>query len=845
MQIVDSRFHHCGRGTLDVPIAVQSNKGTATIVGNTLFQNGLGSQGPDILLWARRGPAYISRNDIQTAGGGGIMVWGRGTDPLEIAFNRVYGAGAAFDQGCVEPGTEVEVPYVDAKNTAMDSYTGFSGIGVNNSMTCTPPWIWVEETQTLMSREELCGDVGFTKECTEDQATYCRCSPCDCTKDEVVCENGDGDVLEVTSWGEWCGMPPACEPGIGRIAHNDVRDHRAYLDDHPGAAIRIEGHWGHVSVRNNLLVNNKANIAIGNVELGRASFEPSPAALHIDGNAYVHGVVDPLTDTNGDGLITDLDLEYDQTGAGDGLCALNDVGSAGFRTVDHLGNAHVGEAGFASWRDALGHDPAGQLQEGLEATSTYAPATLACGRDWTGATTWPSVDVGAGGALVDFDADGVVNSQDNCPLAANASQDDTTNSGIGDACCEGQKDCFDHNLCTSDACSAGVGCPHIPFDAGCAQVERLVRLPQPSDDPIPPGGLRGTIDGDLIVVGVPKELQGTAIVGGAYVYERQADGTWPEVDKLVPSDGGQGDRFGRWLAIGGNRIMVCSHKHDGAAGEDSGAVYAFEPGPDGWVETDKLEAGPQGAKFGAAIELANDEVFIAAKGDSEGGESAGAVHVMKYENGGWEESQKLVASDSAPFWFFGRRISAFGDRLVISAVQNVYPELVGPGRVYEFIREGGQWVEKSILGPPDDLPAGGDYRFGEFLALQEDFVVVGSPAGHPASYPSYVYRYDRIGDDWTMGAQIPAPEGIYGSWGWGLDTSATAMYFGTYSDSTHAHQSGAVRVFSAAGASPVAELRPPDPDGAWFGFGAFLSLSEDRLLVLARTGIYVYEGVPW
>jgi hypothetical protein len=87
------------------------------------------------------------------------------------------------------------------------------------------------------------------------------------------------------------------------------------------------------------------------------------------------------------------------------------------------------------------------------------------------------------------------------------------------------------------------------------------------------------IDGDLAVMGGPRDdLQGAQNKGSARVFVH-VGGSWIEQDTLIASDAGKNDEFGHSVAICGTTI-VAGAPYEGEPGfGDRGAVYVFEAQP--------------------------------------------------------------------------------------------------------------------------------------------------------------------------------------------------------------------------------------------------------------------------
>ena len=100
------------------------------------------------------------------------------------------------------------------------------------------------------------------------------------------------------------------------------------------------------------------------------------------------------------------------------------------------------------------------------------------------------------------------------------------------------------------------------------------------------------VSGAVAVVGAYYD---DSYSGSAYVFEQQDDGSWLEAQKLVASDAAAWDQFGWSVAVSGN-VAVVGASTDDDAGDSSGSAYVFERQGDGnWLEVEKLVASDAAA----------------------------------------------------------------------------------------------------------------------------------------------------------------------------------------------------------------------------------------------------------
>jgi len=202
------------------------------------------------------------------------------------------------------------------------------------------------------------------------------------------------------------------------------------------------------------------------------------------------------------------------------------------------------------------------------------------------------------------------------------------------------------------------------LDGTWSQVAKLL----PSDPPYWEFGLAVAVSGNVIVVGSNNDDDLGNWSGSAYVFERSTDGTWERVAKLLGHDTRAFDNFGQSVAVNGDRILV------GAPGADmaepsTGAAYVFERQANGvWVEVAKLVAsdGENSDWLGSAVALSADTALLGAPTEDDGALQAGAVYVFVQDTEWtWSELDKLTAADGEQEDRFGEVLGLDGNIALI------------------------------------------------------------------------------------------------------------------------------------------------------------------------------------
>ena len=144
-----------------------------------------------------------------------------------------------------------------------------------------------------------------------------------------------------------------------------------------------------------------------------------------------------------------------------------------------------------------------------------------------------------------------------------------------------------------------------------------------------------------------------------------------QIEKLTATDGDDGDRFGRSVAVDGDTMVVGADKD----GNSKGAVYVFTSQSGAWGQVAKLTAsdGAGGDEFGTSVAVDGDTVVMGATGDDDNGSSSGSTYVFTKPATGWTSTStaaKLTASDGDDGDRFGNSVAVDGATVVVGADQD-------------------------------------------------------------------------------------------------------------------------------------------------------------------------------
>lgn len=335
--------------------------------------------------------------------------------------------------------------------------------------------------------------------------------------------------------------------------------------------------------------------------------------------------------------------------------------------------------------------------------------------------------------------------------------------------------------------------------------EQTKLLPIPDEATSEEFGYDVDIDGDVAIVGAYRDDNFVRDAGAAYIYK--FNGTeWILQAKLFASDRASNDNFGKNVAIDGNTAIVSS-RSSGSIGGYAGAVYVFTFDGTNWNETAKLVGSDTeaGDGFGSAIDISGNKILASSLSDRDLGSYTGSAYVFNYDGTAWTEEAKIRPSDSVGGHFFGYDVALEGTTALIGAMRDNGSGF-RQGAAYIFNFDGSDWVETAKLAASNGVDR---EQLGYRVALHGNTAVVGR-----SSKPPYIFTYD--GTNWAEEAALD----------FGYSSVAVAQ------DIILTRDNNLTNVYTYNGNSWVktSELISSDiKSGDFFGWG--MALSGDRAII--------------
>jgi hypothetical protein len=344
------------------------------------------------------------------------------------------------------------------------------------------------------------------------------------------------------------------------------------------------------------------------------------------------------------------------------------------------------------------------------------------------------------------------------------------------------------------------------------------------------------LDGDTLVVGAPNESSAASGVNGdqsddsmfasgaAYVF-RRVDGVWSQEAYLKASNPDPGDRFGWFIKVLGDLVVVgAPHEASAASGingdqqnndaPDSGAAYAFRRTSGIWSQEAYLKATNThpGSGLGWNLALSDALLVLGAPGESGGSTGvngdqgdlsapqSGAVYVLRHCGSAWSHVDYIKASNTHPVSGFGWTVALSGETLAVGApaewsnssgVGGAQDDFSAPfsGAVYLFRGRAGAWNQEVFIKASNVESFD---QFGGKVTVSNNRLAVaavgedsgsggvnGDQGDNSAAESGAVYLFTEGGHGWRQAAYLkPAYPAPFYAFGYGIAMQGNDLLIG-------------------------------------------------------------------
>ncbi|MBI4406876.1 MAG: right-handed parallel beta-helix repeat-containing protein [Candidatus Kerfeldbacteria bacterium] len=337
------------------------------------------------------------------------------------------------------------------------------------------------------------------------------------------------------------------------------------------------------------------------------------------------------------------------------------------------------------------------------------------------------------------------------------------------------------------------------------------------------GDASNDLFGSAVAVTDDLAIVGAYLDGSAVVYRDSGSG-WSREARLTASDSGGVDYFGLAVAIEGDVAVVGAQAADGNVA-DAGAAYVYRYDGSNWNQEAKLTASNGGTSydaFGAAVAISGNTIAVGGPYNRGSVAHGGAVYIYEWDGSSWTESQILIREDNSTYAYFGDAVAMDGSYLVVGAIDGYW----STGAAYVYRYNGIEWVEQATLIPSDGRVSGND------VAIDGKVVVVGATVSSESEAGSAIV-YRRSAATWTEEAILSATATNH-QFGSAVAVAGSAVLVGSpYSSNdgeTDNGDSAYVYRYADSSWSEEAQLTSGD-DGGADSFGAAVAADGNQGVV--------------
>jgi carbonic anhydrase/acetyltransferase-like protein (isoleucine patch superfamily) len=202
--------------------------------------------------------------------------------------------------------------------------------------------------------------------------------------------------------------------------------------------------------------------------------------------------------------------------------------------------------------------------------------------------------------------------------------------------------------------------------------------------------------------------------------------------------------------------------------------------------------GGSGDVFGSGIAISQDTAVVGANHDDDNGTNSGSVYVYQRDVRGWIEQAKLTASDGVAGDRFGDFVATDENTVMVGSPGDPF-SFTSAGAVYVYQNNRGAWIEEAKLVAGDGEL--GD-EFGRVVIDGETAVVSALKDDDKGFDSGSVYVFERINGAWKKQVKLLASDGEPGDHFGRIAIDGDTILVGAARDDGVAVDTGSVYVFT-------------------------------------------------
>jgi hypothetical protein len=314
------------------------------------------------------------------------------------------------------------------------------------------------------------------------------------------------------------------------------------------------------------------------------------------------------------------------------------------------------------------------------------------------------------------------------------------------------------------------------------------------------------VSGSIAIVGAYQHADNGEFSGAAYLFDTT---TGQQIEKILPSDGTAGDRFGWSVAISGNIAIVGAPLND-FAGLDSGSAYLFDiSDPMNPVQIDKVLPLDGAARnhFGFSVAIDDSIAIVGARRDDDNGGESGSAYLFASNTG--QQLFKLLPLDGMFGDEFGISVGVSGDTAIVGSHQDDDNGNFS-GSAYLFDTTTGLQVDKLLPedGQTSDL-------FGRSVSISGATAIVGAHNRGGNGGTAYLFDINTGEQLFQLFAGDQTGTEVFG---WSVAISGVTAIVSAHGDIENGGHAGAAYLFDTATGQQTFKLLAEDgEEDDWFG----------------------------